>query len=116
MGTLNAERAAKIPASIEARLASLGQRIRAARVRRSLRQEDLAARAGLSRKAIEAVESGKLTTGIGTYLQALWAMGLDRELDLIADPGLDRDGLALELNAQTKRVRVASSKQLNNDF
>lgn len=105
-----------LPDSIVSRLAQLGQRIRAARIRRGLRQEDLAAKAGLSRKAIDAVESGKLTTGIVTYMQALWAMGLDREVDLIADPGLDRDGLALELDAQTKRVRVAASRRLDNDF
>jgi len=117
MGTYTADREARLPVSIPARLAQLGQRIRAARVRRQLRQEDVAARAGLSRKAIDAVESGKLTTGIGTYMQVLWAMGLDSEVDLIADPGLDRDGLALELNRQTKRVHVAPSRrQLNNDF
>jgi len=117
MGTSNAAREVRLPASIPARLAQLGQRIRAARIRRQLRQEDLAARAGLSRKAIDAVETGKLTTGIGTYMQVLWAMGLDGEIDLIADPGLDRDGLALELNRQTKRVHVAPSRQqLNNDF
>lgn len=104
-----------IPESIERRVGELGQRIRAARIRRAWRQEDLAARSGLSRKAIEAVESGKLTTAMGTYLQVLWSMGLDRELDLLADPGLDRDGLALELDRQTKRVRVAS-RSLDNDF
>jgi hypothetical protein len=71
--------------------------------------------AGLSRTAIEAVEAGKLTTGLGTYLQALWAMGLAEGMDLVADPGLDRDGLALELNAQTKRVMVKRA-DLDNDF
>jgi transcriptional regulator with XRE-family HTH domain len=94
---------------------ALGARIRAARVRRGLRREDLAARAGLSRTAVEAVEAGKLTTGLGTYLQALWAMGLGEELALVADAGLDRDGLALELNARTKRVRV-QQKGLDNEF
>ena len=104
------------PPSAVARLAiSLGQRVRAARIRRGLRQEDLAAKAGLSRTAIEAVESGKLSTGLGTYLQALWAMGLADNLDLLADPGLDRDGLALELNAQSKRVKVRKA-DLDNDF
>lgn len=92
----------------------LGQRIRAARVRRNLRQLDLAAKSGLSRTAIEAVESGKLTTGLGTYLQALWALGLVDGMGLVADPGLDRDGLALELDAQTKRVHVRG--KVDNDF
>lgn len=88
------------------RVARLGQRIRAARTRRRLRREDLAQRAGVSRSTLEAIERGELATGIGAYVRALWALGLDQELDLIADPGLDREGLALELSAQTKRVRV----------
>ena len=103
-----------IPPAVALRAAALGQRIRAARTRRHLRREDLAQRAGLSRTAIEAVEKGKLTTGLGTYLLALWALGLDPAFDLIADPGLDRDGLALELDSQTKRVRV--QRKLGNDF
>ena len=94
---------------------ALGARIRAARTRRKMRREDLAERSGLSRTAIEAVEAGKLTTGLGTYLRALWAMGLTDPVALIADPGLDRDGLALELNVQTKRVKIGRPG-LDNDF
>lgn len=103
-----------VPETVVRRAAELGRRVRAARIRRKWRREDLASRSGLSRTAVEAVENGKLSTGLGTYLQVLWALGLDREVDLLADPGLDRDGLALELNAQTKRVRV--QRKLDNDF
>ena len=102
------------PDEIVSQLRALGARVRAARTRRGLRQGDLAHRAGLSRTAIEAVERGEQTTGVGTYMKALWAMGLNRELDLLFDPGLDRDGLALELSVQTKRVGVA--RKISNDF
>ncbi|MDN8616424.1 helix-turn-helix domain-containing protein [Variovorax ginsengisoli] len=102
------------PGAVADRVSQLGQRIRSARTRRKLRREDLAQRAGVSRSTLEAIERGELTTGIGAYVRALWAMGLDQELDLIADPGLDRDGLALELSAVTKRVRVQS--KVDNDF
>ncbi|MCE4558255.1 hypothetical protein [Pelomonas cellulosilytica] len=102
------------PLGVTELAARLGARIRTARVRRRLRKEDLALKAGLSRNAIDAVEAGKLTTGLGTYLQALWAMGLAEGLDLIADPGLDRDGLALELDGKTMRVRVGT--KADNDF
>lgn len=108
------ERMPRVPEPVSRRAVELGQRVRAARIRRKWRREDLASRSGLSRTAVEAVENGKLSTGLGTYLQVLWALGLDREFDLLADPGLDRDGLALELNAQTKRVRV--QRKLDNDF
>lgn len=104
----------RIPSEIKVQLAALGLRIRAARTRRKWRQIDLASRSGLSRTAIEAVERGEPTTGIATYLQTLWAMGLNRELEILADPGLDRDGLALELSVETKRVSVR--QKVDNDF
>lgn len=96
------------------RIVALGQRIRAARMHRQWRQVDLAERAGLSRSTIEAIERGEMGTAIGAYLQVLWTMGLDRELDLIADPGLDREGLALTISTADKRVRPA--RKLDNAF
>ncbi|WP_083525432.1 helix-turn-helix domain-containing protein [Roseateles depolymerans] len=108
------ERIPGIPEPVSRRAAELGQRVRAARIRRKWRREDLASRSGLSRTAVEAVENGKLSTGLGTYLRVLWALGLDREFDLLADPGLDRDGMALEFHLQSKRVRV--QRKLDNDF
>jgi transcriptional regulator with XRE-family HTH domain len=103
-----------IPQAVELKAEHLGERIRAARTRRGLRREDLAAKAGVSRSTLEKVERGDLGAAFGAYLRSLWALGLDAELDLVADPGLDRDGLALELNSQTKRVRV--QVPTNNDF
>jgi len=102
------------PSEILEQLRSLGARVRTARIRRKLRLHDLAARAGVSRTALSAVESGAPTTGIGTYLRVLWAMGLNQEFELLADPGLDRDGLGLEISVQTKRVGVR--RKVSNDF
>lgn len=95
--------------------AELGARIRTARQRRRLRLADMADKTGLSRSTIEAVERGALGTSLGSYLAVLSAMGLAREIDLIADPGLDRDGLALELSVTEKRVRVRPGPA-GNDF
>ncbi len=92
----------------------LGERIRAARIRRKLRQEDLEARSGLSRSTIQAMERGEMSTSLGGYLQVLWILGLAGEVELIADPGLDRDGLSLSLDAARKRVYVA--RKLDDDF
>lgn len=105
---------APFPIEISEQLAALGDRVRLARIHRKWRQEDLANRSGLSTTAIKAVERGEVTTGIGTYLRALWAMGLNRELDLLAEPGLDRDGMALSFSVQSKRVGVA--RKVANDF
>jgi len=92
----------------------LGGRIRAARVFRSWRQEDLAARTGLSRSTIQAIERGEETVAIGSVLQVLWLLGLANEVELIADPGLDREGLSLALDAAKKRVHV--QRKIDDDF
>src|SRR5688572_13548736 len=103
-----------LPPHLANQAAALGDRIRIARQRRQLRLEDIALKTGLARSTIEAVERGKLGTSLGAYLAVLWILGLNRELDLIADPGLDRDGLALSLSVEDKRVRVP--RKLDNDF
>jgi DNA-binding XRE family transcriptional regulator len=95
-------------------LQRLGSRIRLARTRRRLRQEDLAHQIGRARATVVAIEKGAPNTEIGAYAAALWALGLLRELDLVADPGLDRDGQALAFSAVDKRVRPR--RQLNNKF
>jgi DNA-binding XRE family transcriptional regulator len=95
-------------------LLRLGSRIRLARTRRKLRQQDLAQQIGRARATVVAIEKGSPNTEIGAYAAALWALGLLQELDLVADPGLDRDGQALALCAADKRVRPR--RQLNNKF
>jgi transcriptional regulator with XRE-family HTH domain len=95
-------------------LVRLGSRIRLARLRRKLRQEDLAAKIGRTRATVIAIERGSPKTEIGIYVSALWALGLLQELELVADPGLDRDGQALCFSAADKRVRLRRS--FNNKF
>lgn len=95
-------------------LVRLGSRIRQARLRRKLRQEDLAGQIGRTRATVIAIERGSPTTEIGAYIQTLWALGLLQELELVADPGLDRDGQALSFSAADKRVRLR--QPLNNKF
>src|ERR1700727_2268884 len=95
-------------------LLRLGSRIRLARTRRKLRQEDLAQQIGRARATVVAIEKGSPQTEIGAYVAALWALGLLQELDLVADPGLDRDGQALAFSAVDKRVRPR--RHLNNKF
>lgn len=92
----------------------LGERIKIARINRRLRQQDLVDRSSLSRSTIQAIEKGDPATSLGNYLHVLWLMGLHKEFDLIADPGLDREGLALSLCVATKRVKV--ERKVVNDF
>ncbi len=103
-----------MPTELKVRLEAFGLRVRDARLHRRLRQIDLAERAGLSRSTIEAIERGSADTAFGAYARVLWVMGLDRELDLVADPAMDQQGAALEYKPGERRVRVR--KDLGNDF
>ncbi len=105
---------APLPADVGQRLVALGHRIREARLHRKLRQIDLAQRTGLSRSTVEAIERGSPETAIGAYARALWVMGIDRELEVVADPALDQEGAALEYTPGERRVRVR--RVTDNDF
>lgn len=105
---------APLPEDVLLIIKRLGERIRAARIRRKLRQEDLAARTGLSRSFIQSIERGQATCFVGGLFNILWTLGLANEIELIADPGLDRDGLSLALSSEKKRVFIP--RKLDNDF
>lgn len=92
----------------------LGERIRNARLLRNWRQQDLANRTGYARGTVVKVEKGDPKTNLGIYLHILWVMGLANEVELIADPGLDRDGLSIALDAANKRAYVP--RKIEDDF
>ena len=74
----------------------------------------MADKTGLSRKTVEAVERGEPSTSLAAYLAVLGSMSLAQEIDLIADPGLDREGLSLRFSVPEKRVRL--TQKIDNDF
>lgn len=111
---MESKKTASPPDEVVALAARLGERIRVARIRRKIRQGDLAVRSHLSRSTIQAIERGELTCAMGSVLQVLWILGLAGEVELIADVGLDQAGLAFSLADGNRRVRV--STLLNNDF
>ncbi len=98
---------------VERLVIALGSRIRQTRIRRKLRQQDLAEAARCSRSTIRAIEAGELTCSIGAVVTVLWVLGVSRELDLVADPAIDESG-TLEYSVADRRVRPP--RKLNNDF
>jgi len=102
------------PGKVVAAARRLGFNIRTARKRRRLRQADLARRAGITVQTLRRVESGSLGTGIGAYLAALWAMGLESDIGALASPDTDVEGKTLEAARRGKRVRP--EKRLDHDF
>jgi transcriptional regulator with XRE-family HTH domain len=102
------------PYAIEQALTRLGANLRTARLRRNLTIHDIAQKIGTGTRAIANAEKGKVSAGIGVYAALLWALGLLKQLDEVADPAKDQEGLALSLHNERERARQA--KGIDNDF
>lgn len=103
-----------IPLHVSERVAQLGQRIRVARIRRGWSVMDLANKAGVNRNTLTALELGKPGTAIGICFTVLWALGLEKSLDAVADPDTDAHGKALE--ASRRPTRAGKPRKTGNDY
>ncbi len=65
-------------------LKELGENIKLARLRRKISSEQMAERTGTSRKTIYNIEQGSPTVSIGSYLQVLFVVGLEKDLLKVA--------------------------------
>lgn len=102
------------PAAIVETLRKLGANIATARIRRRVTLEELAAKAGISKETIARVEAGRITTSIGAYAAALWALGLHDGLADVGSPDFDREGAILATARLGRRVR--KTRVLDDDF
>ena len=103
-----------IPLPVSERVTQLGQRIRVARIRRGWSVVDLASKAGINRNTLTALELGKPGTAIGVCFTVLWALGLEKSLDSLADPDGDVHGKALE--AARRPSRAGKPRKTSNDY
>ena len=82
---------ASILPSVAKTLASLGENIKLARLRRKLSTEEVAERANISRPTLHAVEKGSPRASIGAYAQVLFVLNLEKDLlKVAADDTLGR--------------------------
>jgi transcriptional regulator with XRE-family HTH domain len=65
-------------------LKELGAHLQLARLRRKLSAEQIAERTGLGRKTIYNIEQGSPTVAIGSFLQVLFLLGLEKDLTTVA--------------------------------
>src|SRR6266705_172998 len=75
-----------LPAQSLERTKELGHRVRLARTRRGMSIAEVAAKAGINRNTLNALELGKPGVALGAYVTVLWALGLDKTLDAVAHP------------------------------
>ena len=105
-----------LPAEVTERIKELGYRVRLARTRRSMSIAEVAAKAGINRNTLNALELGKPGVAIGAYLTVLWALGLDRTLEGVAHPDSDTHGKTLEASRRPARVRKSQKSKNEYDF
>jgi transcriptional regulator with XRE-family HTH domain len=104
------------PFEVDQAIKVLGERIRLARVRRRMSQEDLAKACQIARRTLYGVESGAPGIAIGHVYTVLWALGLLSTTNGIADPDADGHGKTLDAARQAQRVRRPKVKPAENDF
>jgi transcriptional regulator with XRE-family HTH domain len=101
--------------SDHALLRTLGQRLRRARLRRNLSQEQLAERAGINRTTVSEYERGASTSTM-TLVQVLRALEMLEELDgFLPEPGPSPLDLARRQGRQRQRATGTRGHQPDED-
>ena len=93
--------------STEQALEKVGANIKRARLRRNIRAEILAERAGISADTLSAIEKGVSTVSIGAYAAVLAELKLDNDLETIA---LDEKGKQWFKEHNLKKRKRATKK------
>lgn len=103
-----------LPFPVEQSLKRLGANLKTARLRRNLSLTAVAEKIGATRRVIADAENGKPSTGIAIYTALLWVYGLLPQLDEVAVPERDQEGLTLSNLRDRSRARKGGG--LDDDF
>lgn len=79
-----AKRKSPVFPSAQRQLTQLGERLRAARMRRRMTQATIAARVGVTPQTIGKLEQGDPGTSLATMLRLLQVLGLESDIDKLA--------------------------------
>ena len=105
---VRSRKAALFPES-KKQIENLGERLRAARVRRGMTMEEMAERSGLSRPTLSALEQGSPSVAIAAYIAVLNILGMVGDLAFVA--ANDNLGQMIELTNIRKVKRVRHKKE-----
>ena len=87
----------KLPPQTQRALETLGSHLAVARIRRKESLATRAKRVGVSIPTLVRMESGDPAVSIGIYATALWLIGRDGELAMLASPEFDKGALELDI-------------------
>jgi len=97
----------RLPSSANKILPVLGERIKLARLRRRLRAESVAERAGISRSTLWQIERGNPRVALGAYFLVLFVLNLEGDLSRVAtDDVLGRKLQDAGLPARSRSPRL----------
>lgn len=94
--------------SVQKILNELGANLKLARLRRKFSTSQVSERAGISRKTLYSIEAGSPAVAIGSYLQVLYVLGLEKDLLKVAED--DKLGRKLQDNALVIKERAPKKK------
>ncbi len=102
------------PYAVEQALQRLGANLRTARLRRNLTIEEVARKIGAGARAVADAERGRPGTAAVVYLALLWTYDLLSQMEAVATPESDSEGLA-NLTPR-ERARTSGKGGLDNEF
>jgi transcriptional regulator with XRE-family HTH domain len=100
-----------LPTRVRRALVKFGADISVARRRRGITTKMMAERLGVARTTYDRVEHGDPRVAIGTYMMALFVLGLGTPIDALVDPRTDETGTLLAAEHLPKRVRPKREPQ-----
>jgi len=97
--------AGSLPLPVRRALRKLGEDIRAARRRRSIPTDLMAARAFTTRVTLHKIEQGDPSVSLGLYATVLFVLGMIDRLRDLADASTDKLGIDLADQRLPQRIR-----------
>lgn len=104
------------PNAVLATVRRLGHHISIARRRRRISLRSMAERMSVSVGTVQRLERGDPKVSVGIVTNALWVLGLHRQLEIVADPEHDKFGISEEMRRLPKHVRRTSNQSNRFDF
>ena len=101
--------------SAEQALEKVGTNIKRARLRRNIRAELLAKRAGISADTLSSIEKGVCTVSIGAYAAVLFSLGMEKDIELLgADEEEKRRYRELNLKMRKRATKKKDNRGTDN--
>jgi transcriptional regulator with XRE-family HTH domain len=104
-----------LPHEAVSALATLGEQLAVARLRRKESQKVWAGRLGVSVPTLIRLEKGDPTVSMGVYATALWLLGLSGDLAALADPAKDMRALEFDVR-QASQLRASRTRRAQTAF